>query len=250
LCRTRPYEIFNGECPFALCTSRGIINILRTQEKQFGVYVPVTASEFINKLLSYGIDPVVPQVTTMNKDDKEMLTIDGMAVFRQNRMVGFLNELECRGYRWLSPSSKKGGLVVLNAPWPHVDYMSLEVSEFNSRTRPRIVDGQLSMDVQIEVIVSLVGIGGVVNVLENEDMIEDLAAQEIERQIYACIAKAQQLNSDILGWGQKVQRYEPEFWETLEPDWYDVYPHIEAQVNVQANLRGQYLLVNPLSNRR
>ena len=245
-----PYEIFNGECPFALCTSRGIINILRTQEKQFGVYVPVTASEFINKLLSYGIDPVVPQVTTMNKDDKEMLTIDGMAVFRQNRMVGFLNELECRGYRWLSPSSKKGGLVVLSAPWPHVDYMSLEVSEFNSRTRPRIVDGQLSMDVQIEVIVSLVGIGGVVNVLENEDMIEDLAAQEIERQIYACIAKAQQLNSDILGWGQKVQRYEPEFWETLEPDWYDVYPHIEAQVNVQANLRGQYLLVNPLSNRR
>ena len=149
----------------------------------------------------------------------------------------------------LAPAVKKA-VWSFECPWPHVDYMSLEVSEFNSRTRPRIVDGQLSMDVQIEVIVSLVGIGGVVNVLENEDMIEDLAAQEIERQIYACIAKAQQLNSDILGWGQKVQRYEPEFWETLEPDWYDVYPHIEAQVNVQANLRGQPLLVNPLSNRR
>ena len=75
--------------------------------------------------------------------------------------------------------------------------------------QPRFADGKLIMDVQVDVIVGLVDIGGMVNILENERIIEDLAAQKIERQIYACIAKAQQLNSDILGWGQKVQRYEP-----------------------------------------
>jgi spore germination protein KC len=248
--KVSPYDIFTGECPFALCTSRGIINILQAQEKQFGIYVLVTASEFITKLLSYGIDPVAPQVTIVKKDGKSIITIDGMAVFRQNRMVGSLNELECRGYRWLNPTSKKGGLIVLNAPWPDVDYISLEVSEFDSRTRPRMAGGKLIMDVQVDVIVGLVDIGGMVNILENERIIEDLAAQEIERQIRACINKAQQLNSDILGWGQKIHRYEPGVWETLEPLWYDVYPDIEAQVAVQANLRGQRQLVNPLSNRR
>jgi len=248
--KVSPYDIFHGECPFALCSSRGIINILRAQDKNFGVYPLVTSSEFVTKLLSYGIDPVAPQVTIVKKDGRSILTIDGMAVFRQNRMVGSLNELECRGYRWLSPTSKKGGLVVLSAPWPGVDYISLEVNEFNTRTRPRFADGKLIMDVQVDVIVGLVDIGGMVNILENERIIEDLAAQEIERQIYACIAKAQQLNSDILGWGQKVQRYEPEVWETLKPLWYDTYPHIEAQVAVKADLRGQRLLVNPLLNRR
>ena len=248
--KVSPYDIFHGECPFALCSSRGIINILRAQDKNFGVYPLVTSLEFVTKLLSYGIDPVAPQVTIVKKDGRSILTIDGMAVFRQNRMVGSLNELECRGYRWLSPTSKKGGLVVLSAPWPGVDYISLEVNEFNTRTRPRFADGKLIMDVQVDVTVNLIDVGGVVNVLENERIIEDLAAQEIERQIYACIAKAQQLNSDILGWGQKVQRYEPEVWETLKPLWYDTYPHIEAQVAVKADLRGQRLLVNPLLNRR
>ncbi len=248
--KVSPYDIFHGECPFALCSSRGIINILRAQDKNFGVYPLVTSLEFVTKLLSYGIDPVAPQVTIVKKDGRSILTIDGMAVFRQNRMVGSLNELECRGYRWLSPTSKKGGLVVLSAPWPGVDYISLEVNEFNTRTRPRFADGKLIMDVQVDVIVGLVDIGGMVNILENERIIEDLAAQEIERQIYACIAKAQQLNSDILGWGQKVQRYEPEVWETLKPLWYDTYPDIEAQVAVKADLRGQRLLVNPLLNRR
>jgi spore germination protein KC len=248
--KVSPYDIFHGECPFALCSSRGIINILRAQDKNFGVYPLVTSLEFVTKLLSYGIDPVAPQVTIVKKDGRSILTIDGMAVFRQNRMVGSLNELECRGYRWLSPTSKKGGLVVLSAPWPGVDYISLKVNEFNTRTRPRFADGKLIMDVQVDVIVGLVDIGGMVNILENERIIEDLAAQEIERQIYACIAKAQQLNSDILGWGQKVQRYEPEVWETLEPLWYDVYPDIEAQVAVKVTLRGQRLLVNPLLNRR
>lgn len=248
--KVSPYDIFHGECPFALCSSRGIINILRAQDKNFGVYPLVTSLEFVTKLLSYGIDPVAPQVTIVKKDGRSILTIDGMAVFRQNRMVGSLNELECRGYRWLSPTSKKGGLVVLSAPWPGVDYISLEVNEFNTRTRPRFADGKLIMDVQVDVIVGLVDIGGMVNILENERIIEDLTAQEIERQIYACIAKAQQLNSDILGWGQKVQRYEPEVWETLKPLWYDTYPHIEAQVAVKADLRGQRLLVNPLLNRR
>jgi Ger(x)C family germination protein len=248
--KVSPYDIFHGECPFALCSSRGIINILRAQDKNFGVYPLVTSLEFVTKLLSYGIDPVAPQVTIVKKDGRSILTIDGMAVFRQNRMVGSLNELECRGYRWLSPTSKKDGLVVLSAPWPGVDYISLEVNEFNTRTRPRFADGKLIMDVQVDVIVGLVDIGGMVNILENERIIEDLAAQEIERQIYACIAKAQQLNSDILGWGQKVQRYEPEVWETLKPLWYDTYPHIEAQVAVKADLRGQRLLVNPLLNRR
>ena len=31
--KVSPYDIFHGECPFALCSSRGIINILRAQDK-------------------------------------------------------------------------------------------------------------------------------------------------------------------------------------------------------------------------
>lgn len=247
-----PYDIFSGECPIALCSSRGIVNILRTQERQFGIYVPVMSAEFLGKLLSPGIDPVAPQVTIVEKDGKQIITVDGMAVFCQNRMVGFLNELECRGYRWLSPSINKGGLVILDNPWPGVDYITLEVIDFNSRIRPRIAGNDLIMDVEVNVTVNWYDLGGVINIqkLENEKYLEDLAAQEIKRQIQACINKAQQLNSDILGWGQKVQRYEPERWEVLEPLWYKVYRDVEARVVVKVNLRGQGQLVRPLSIRR
>ena len=247
-----PYDIFSGECPLALCTSRGIVNILRIQEKQFGIYVPVTAVEFLNKLLAPGIDPVAPQVTIAEIEGKPIITVDGTAVFHQNRMVGFLNELECRGYRWLSSNVNKGGLVILDDPWPGVDFISLNVIDFNSRVRPRIANDNLIMDVEVNVTVSWNDMGGSIDVqkLENEKFLEDLAAQEIKRQIQACINKAQHLNSDILGWGQKVQRYEPEKWEGLEPLWYEIYPQVESRVVVKVNLRGQGQLVRPLSIRR
>lgn len=247
-----PYDIFNGECPLALCSARGIMNILSTQEEQYGIYVTVTAVEFLSKLLAPGIDPVIPQVTTMKKEGKQIITLDGMAVFRQNRLVGSLNELESRGYRWLNPTRNKGGLMVLDDPAPGLDFITLEVSNFNSRTRPRLEGDKVIMEIEVNALVNIYDLGGVVDVqrTEKEVPLENLAAEEIERQIRACISKAQLLDADILGWGQTLHHYQLEEWKPLEPIWYEIFPEVTAQIVVKVDLGGQGQLLRPLPVRR
>ncbi|HOQ09931.1 MAG TPA: Ger(x)C family spore germination protein [Syntrophomonadaceae bacterium] len=246
-----PYEVFLAESPMAL-SSRGLVDLLRIQEERFGIYTPVSCNEFLAKLAEPGVDPVIPQVTVAYRDDRPLITLDGMAVFRQNRLVGSLNELESRGYRWLNSNKKMGGLLVLDNPLPGLNYVTLEVNRFSSYTRPRLEGNSLIMDIEVKALLNLYDQGGLIDVqsVENIEELEILAAREIERQVRACINKAQQLNGDILGWGQKVYRYYPQVWTTLENSWYEIFPQVSARVNVQTEIRKQGQLSMPLTLRR
>jgi len=249
--KTTPYEIFQSDSPMAL-SSRGLVDLLRVQEQTLGVYKPVSCDEFLGKLATPGIDPVVPQVTVTRQQGRSIVTLDGMAVFRQNRWVGSLNELESRGFHWLSSQNRIGGLLVLDNPLPDLDYVSLDVIHFDSRTRPRIEGNHLIMDINVKTILNLYDQGGLVNeqTLYDIGRLEALADQEIERQIRACIDKAQQLNGDVLGWGQKVYRYYPQVWITLEKNWYEIFPQVEANITVQAEIRRQGQINLPFKIRR
>lgn len=246
-----PYDIFRGDFPLAL-SSRELMNLFNIQNERFGVYLPVSCDEFLGKLAAPGIDPTLPQVTITEQKGRSIITLDGMAVFRQNHLVGSLNETESRGYRWLNSRAKRGGFIVLNDPWPGVDFVSLDVTQISRRTRPRIESGELIMDIEVKAWLTFYDQGGLVNVqkLENIAQLETLAAREIERQIRACIDTTQQLNGDILGWGQKLYRYYPQVWKNMEHRWYEVFPQVKAQIKVQADIRQQGLLDQPLSIRR
>lgn len=246
-----PYDIFKGDFPMSL-SSRGLVDLLEIQEDMFGVYKPVSCAEFLDKTAAPGIDPIMPQVTVSQQKGRPVITLDGMAVFRQNRLVGSLNELESRGFLWVTATKKVGGLIVLDDPLPGLNFVTLEASRFNSRTRPRIEDGEIIMDIEVEVILNLYDQGGLADVqkLENIETLETLAAQEIERQVRACINKVQQLNGDILGWGKKIYAYYPQVWATIENDWYEILPQVSTQVTVKTEIRKQGLLNAPLTLRR
>lgn len=246
-----PYDIFQSDFPMSL-SSRGLVDLLEIQEEMYGVYKPVSCDEFLNKAASPGIDPIMPQVTVSQQEDRPVITLDGMAVFRQNRLVGSLNELESRGYLWLTATKKLGGLIVLDNPLPGLNFVTLEVSRFNSCTYPRIEGGEITMDIEVEAILNLHDQGGLADVqkLENIETLETLASREIERQVRACINGAQQLNGDILGWGKKVYSYYPQVWTTIENNWYEIFPHVRAQVTVQTEIRKQGQLNAPLTLRR
>lgn len=247
-----PYDILAGECPLSLCSSRGLVKILRLQERQLGDYVMEDINQFLIKLTTPGIDPVIPQVTVIKHGDENVLTIDGMAAFRLNRMVGSLTELESKGYRWLEPNTRRGGLLVLKQPMPGVDFVTLEVISFTSRIRPEFNNGRLSMNIDVEAYLNFYDQSSRVPLLtvENSARLEQSAAQEITRQIKACIGKAQQLNSDFLGWGRSVYRYHPDRWQTLEPNWYEILPEVSSTVNVQTTIRRTLLLDEPIGLRR
>ncbi len=176
-------------------------------------------------------------------DNKKRVALHGTAVFKGDKMIGSLDKTESRGYRWLNSNSKTGGLVLLRSPLNQQEYVALEVIRFRSKTRPELSGGSLKMRLDINARLTFYEQTDRSELL-TPAMIKNLetaANYEIAQQIKSCIKKSQNLNSDILGWGLKLQEYLPDEWKRLNSDWYELYPLIEADVRVKTSITRTYL---------
>lgn len=242
-------------------TGSGLKQLVEVNEFELGIYVPITMGDFTYKLLTPGIEPAVPEIiieeipavkTKAASGDKngkptdnktKRIVLHGTAVFKGDKMLGSLNEIESRGYRWLSSQTKAGGLLVVKYPLNPQDYMVLEIMNFSSKTRPQVSGNIIKMHVDINAQLNFYEQTGSDNMLTPALLkrLEQTANLEIARQINSCIRKSQSLNSDILGWGLLLLEYQPDAWKRLKADWNDIYPAIEFDVKAKTTITHTYL---------
>jgi len=124
--------------------------------------------------------------------------------------------------------------------------VGLEVARFKAHMKPVSENGQFIMDIKLEVVVNLNEEQGADTFpIVQPRIIESLAAQKIKGEIMALIDKAQELNSDILGYGQAYSRIDPDGWRQISKDWYDYFPGIKSRVEVKTILDRTYLVKGP-----
>lgn len=240
----KPEEIFKSSCPLSLCSSRGILRILKFQERALGSYVGTDMLHFISRLAAPGIDPIAPQVV-ITKDIKgnNILTIRGMALFSGDKMVGSFNQKESRGYRFLLPQNGQGGIITLKSPFDSCKFIDLEVSRFKSSIKPVKRGEKIVIRLKTEAEFNILGIQAEEEILTpgRISRLEKTAANSIKSDIAACVEKAQKVNSDALGFGQAIYRYMPKDWRKMEENWKQIYPHIEYEIEVKTKIKNTYL---------
>ena len=236
-------EIMQSQTPLEAYSCLGIRDLLQAQEKQVGIYVPMKLGEFIYRLSTPGIDPLVPQVTLEKQGDKIIPTLKGSAAFRGRKMVGSLNEDETRGYRWIQPQTIQGGIFIIPSPIDPQKKVTLELIRSRSKTRATVVDQKIKIQIEIQAEGNFYeqNSTGAVLTPENIKIMEELASREISRQCNASIARAQSLGSDIFGWGRQVEATFPETWMQVTSQWNEVFSEVEADVQVKFSIRRTYL---------
>ena len=224
-------------------TSTAIRDLLKTQESQLGIYTPVTMIEFVDRLSAPGVEPVLPMVTIDRSSEKEKLLLDGMAVFKDRRMIGSLNETESRGYRLLSPKMIQGGLFLIRSPLDENGWITLELSRSQAKIEPVIDGSRITMKIELKAEGNFYEQTGTGDLFSPSmfTQLNALASRELEQEIRQCIAQAQTLNSDYLGWGRIIHASHPQQWKELEPVWDQIFPYIQADVKVDFQIRRSYL---------
>lgn len=236
-------EIMQSQTPLEPYSCLGIRDLLQAQEKQLGIFVPVKLGEFIYRLSTPGIDPLVPQVTLEKQGNKMTPTLKGTAAFRGQKMVGSLNEDETRGYRWMQAGTIEGGMFIIPSPIDPQKKVTLELIRSRSKTKATVVDQKIKMQIEIRAEGNFYeqNSTGAVLTPENIKIMEELASREISRQCNASIAQAQSLGSDIFGWGRQVEAAFPKTWMQVASRWNEVFSEVEADVQVKFSIRRTYL---------
>lgn len=238
-----PHAVLSTKAPPADCSGLALAKMIRAQEDQTGLYSPVTIQEFLQKVSSPGIEPVLPQVMIEDIGGQARLKISGLAAFQGRRMVGSLDEPESRGFHFMK-SSARGGLFVVNLPGEAgPGRHTLELLQAQATIEPIIKQDQITMKIVITADGNLYELhsSDSINDLEQMKLLEEQADKVIRSDVEACIYKAQSLQSDILGWGLKIQSRDQDLWSTLADNWPAQFAALPYDIEVDYKLRRTYL---------
>jgi spore germination protein KC len=200
--------------------------------------------DFLKTYDSKGINPVVTVLKKVKKakigagqNDEYELSPEGAAVFLKDRLVGFLDGEETRGYNWVT-GKVTSGIVV--SPTPNSNgTASVEILKAGRKTEVEI-NGN---DIKIKVKINMIGM------LDEEtanfqltdpaaiEMLEQENSQVIKQEAEQTLLKVQtEYKSDIFGFGQLVHRKYPQEWKDMQNNWDELFSQATIEVEVQTKI--------------
>ncbi|MGM7719251.1 Ger(x)C family spore germination protein [Metabacillus sp. Hm71] len=229
-------------------------SILENQKLNFDVAV-IKLNDYYKKSLKGGIDPVIGVLKMIvgSGDASQQVKLSGGAVIKNDKLVGFLNETEARGYNWII-GEVNSGVLTLPSLLEEEKLVSIEIREARSNIKPEIKGNEISFNVEIKTSGALVeqqGEGTLKTRKEQYDYLNQLEKElekKIEQEINNVIEKAQKdLKADIFGFGNALNKKNPKKWKEVKDKWMeDQFSNAAVKVKVKADIGTRELLKEPL----
>ncbi|MCC3380508.1 Ger(x)C family spore germination protein [Paenibacillus farraposensis] len=236
--------------PLVPIPANNLFSSLESSEKNWSPSTTVTLDELIAALTSEGRQPVLTGLRIVgNKEMGEsssnakmieppvLLQYSGLAVFRKDKLIGWLNETESRGYSFILGKVQSsvgfaacpgGGKVVTES-------IRTQTSMKGSVNRK---EPQIHIKVRVEANVGEVECNSLD--LTKASTIYDIEKREeekIEEIMQSTVRKAQKLyKADIFGFGEAIHRADPKAWKTLKKNW-DLEHFADLPVHIKVDFK-------------
>ncbi|CCO08555.1 Ger(x)C family spore germination protein [Desulforamulus hydrothermalis] len=168
------------------------------------------------------------------------------AVFRGDRLVGWLNPTESRGLLWIKGEVQEG-LVVTSYQNKKIVF---EILHSTAKIKPQVLDGRLVIKIDIKTHCNLAEASPGIYKLDEavKKQLEQLVAAQIKQEVMAAVSRCQELNSDAPGFAGAVHRSMPGTWQQgLAEQWPEMFPQLAVQVTVQPVIQGLGLTTTSLN---
>jgi spore germination protein KC len=233
--------------PIDKISANQIIKTLQFSEKIWGQSINVDIGTIINELASPGKAPIISGVEIVGSVQKgkrqtnvqasepdARLNINGLAMFKEDKLVGWISGETARGVLWILDKIEQTGVTV------EKEDAAYKVVRAKTSVAAHMKKGKTSISVYIraegdigEEFVSI-DFTNPKQVFALERKVE----KSIKKEVVKAIEEAKKAKTDIFGFGDVVYRSYPRQWKTMKADWDDRYfPQLEVHVTVDAFIR-------------
>lgn len=183
---------------------------------------------------------VLPVIDCVEENDEVVIEVNGLSVFKDDKMIGYIDPDQAK-YFLMLVDEIEGGVIPVENVGEKSAKVSLEIRDAKTKRSFEYEDEQLTITIEPELEVFI----GEVNT--DLDLSETSVTDEIvstgEQTIKARMAKVVQMSqkeykSDILGIGELISGHDPKLWETIEPNWDEIF----SDANVE--IKPKVILVN------
>ena len=258
------HQILANSFPLEETSGQALWRQIQTGDKMRSVAPVTEMRELINVLSHPGHEMLIARIKDQSNMEDEQdnenssedmikiaapapASLDGGAAFRGDKMVGWVGNKETRGWHWVQGKVKRETLVVASP----VDErpVSIEIFRTSANMKPESKGDKLKMKIEIRTMGRIQDqVSGTDVVLNEETLssIEDRLATLIKTDIWAAIERSQELDSDILGFGNAIYRLKPKDWDRLEPRWPSLLHDIEVDLDVRTKITVAGLTKQPM----
>lgn len=214
---------------------------------KMGVGVKVYVRDFLNMLLTDGLEPFASQFTLeplevyTKKKSGETQALNGIAVFKGDKLAGWMEEEETRGLLWLRNEIKDGVISVKIPNEKDGGRISMDIVRAETKMVPILKGGEIKVEVDVVTELSVIENNSKLNLTETKaiEEVQKYAEEEIRNRVELVIEKAQkEFGSDIFGFGQSVYKKYPKVWNThYKENWEKEFAQTKVTIHSKAFVR-------------
>jgi spore germination protein KC len=187
-----------------------------------------------------------------NLTEGERLRYSGAAMFKGDRLVGWLDRKQTRGLNWVT-GNVESGIIVSTSPEEGKPKVSIEIKEVASNITTRFEGDRPVVTVEVTLDGNLGEHMGTRQIISRPELVNQLearVAETIRNEIKASLAIAQEHRTDIFNFGADFNREHHHGWREIRDDWSDEhFPELLVEIEVEVNIRRHMDIRKPLKER-
>ena len=192
--------------------------------------------QFVGALKNSTLDPIASIVSVEMQNDEEILAANGTAVFKNDKLAGFIDTNSTRGALIIN-NRLNGGTEVIDVE--SVGKVSYSLEKSKSKVKFKLENGKPVYNIIIKINTNIYEIerdiknqlpDNAFNLMEEAliSRIKTITSQAIYKSIF-------EYNSDIFGFGQIALKSDKEYFRTVENNWDQVMK--EAKYNIDVSVK-------------
>ncbi|MCZ8515132.1 Ger(x)C family spore germination protein [Paenibacillus filicis] len=177
---------------------------------------------------------------------ESVLRLNGTAVFKKDKMVGYIDDEVTRGVVWLRNEIKTATITI--EPKEAEGHISFVMLRATTKLIPQISGGTWKMTAKLETEDDIVENTTSLNMMNPTvvKLLEQEAEKDLEERTRKALDEGQKkLKADIFGFAEAFHRKYPKQWEASKDRWDEIFPNIDVQLESKVRIRRPGLATEP-----
>lgn len=207
--------------------------------------------QFVEELLGEGISPStgVMEISREGKIvDGNEIKLTGTALFKKDKLIGYLSDKETRAMNYVTGDVKKG-TVVFPSPVDNEKNVVTSINKAKSSIKPEKKDGKFIFNIKVDITSELSDqqddadtsdpkIIGLIEIKQNDAIKEDIKILMHKLQ--------DEYQVDSVGFGSALSKKYPKDWEKIKGKWDKTFPIVQYNITVSSRIARTGMLNKPL----
>ncbi|SHH65278.1 spore germination protein KC [Caloranaerobacter azorensis DSM 13643] len=246
---TTAEEILKAKSDMEKIPSLHIKSILKNS-KELAKVKKVTIIDVLKQLIQPGVSPAIGAIEIVEKEDLqkiEDMKIDSTAVFKGDKLVGWLNAAQTRGLLFIQ-NEVRNAVYNVDNPLNKNKKVAIEILDSNGKIDAQIVEWKLILSIKIDAVGNIADQQGKGDLTTKETFkkLSRDVENAIKTDIKDVLSIAQkEYKSDIFGFGEVMYRRHFEYWKQIKDDWADIFSNASIEIDVNVKIRGTGIIGKP-----